>query len=113
MAEVAVPARGAGCIQRYRGKVHQQQGCRPRKGCGLYRVEPVPRWIPCSSVAVPARGAGCIKIAAVVVLALGLLPSPRGVRVTSCTIVKEGAMKPCCRPREGCGLHPAVQAHLR
>ena len=39
----------------------------------------------CEGVAVPARGAGCIE--------------ERLLYATTCK---------CCRPREGCGLHPAI-----
>ena len=81
-ANVAVPARGAGCI-------HEVL-------CGNLRLY----------VAVPARGAGCITKACEAWLKEHALPSPRGVRVASslCSMTSTSTTT-SCRPREGCGLH--------
>ena len=79
---VAVPARGAGCIEQIRETVDEVLGCRPREGCGLHLKHIGEQ------------------------LVLRLLPSPRGVRVASSLFRSGGSLlRVGCRPREGCGLH--------
>ena len=101
---VAVPARGAGCIDLQQGGGRECEGCRPREGCGLHRSMftisiilsklPAPRGVRIASMKFFAETCGYTLL------------SPRGVRVASslCSMTSTSTTT-SCRPREGCGLH--------
>ena len=82
--EVAVPARGAGCIAMAMLKYpNMLMSCRPREGCGLHRKADRPLRTLRRGVAVPARGCGLHRTTMIYNAADKKLPSPRGARVAS------------------------------
>ena len=105
MIRVAVPVRGADCIED-NGLIKEEvdwlpsprgvriasalrehfaalgKRCRPREGCGLHPKLFGEKWKD-DSVAVPARGADCIYSMASNEDFTVELPSPRGVRIAS------------------------------
>ena len=84
--QVAVPARGAGCIEKQ-------------------LAHPLPT---CQRVAVPARGAGCIERFSRRYVQLCEEAVAVPVRGAGCILTREEAEKALegsCRPRKGRGLH--------
>ena len=102
---VAVPARGAGCICRSPSRIPIQAGCRPREGCGLHpdsdRRKALAEGLPSPR---GVRVASLDRIAEFLITGLVAVPA-RGAGCISQSAWRELLEPSGCRPREGCGLH--------